>query len=146
MRLLLSLLILNICAITSAAAQANAGGSTAQSTPAPQDNSAKAKALIFSGRAVDAEEALSLGVADRLSAPDTLVAEAQAWAAELSRGSKTAIALGKTILNQTFEVSPEQVFALGSQAQGICYTSAEHREAVMAFLDKSAQRAPKGDA
>jgi hypothetical protein len=46
MRLLLSLLILNLCAITSAAAQDNAGGSTAPSAPAPQDNSAKAKALI----------------------------------------------------------------------------------------------------
>ncbi|HZS97806.1 MAG TPA: hypothetical protein VFA40_13570 [Terriglobales bacterium] len=46
MRLLLSLLILNLCAITSAAAQDSAGGSTAQSAAAPQDNSAKAKALI----------------------------------------------------------------------------------------------------
>jgi hypothetical protein len=26
----------------------------------------------------------------------------------------------------------------GSQAQGICYTSSEHREAVVAFLAKSA--------
>jgi hypothetical protein len=39
-------LILNLCAITSAAAQDNAGGSTSQSAAAPQDNSAKAKALI----------------------------------------------------------------------------------------------------
>ena len=46
MRLLLSLLILNLCAITSAAAQDSAGGSTAQSAAAPQDNSTKAKALI----------------------------------------------------------------------------------------------------
>ena len=46
MRLLLSLLILNLCAITSAAAQNNAGGSTSQSAPAPQENSTKAKALI----------------------------------------------------------------------------------------------------
>ncbi len=46
MRLLLSLLILTLCAITSAAAQDSAGGSTAQSAAAPQDNSAKAKALI----------------------------------------------------------------------------------------------------
>jgi enoyl-CoA hydratase/carnithine racemase len=104
---------------------------------------AKAKELIFSGRKVDAEEALRMGIADRLTGADTLVADAQAWAAELSKGSATALALGKTILNQSFELPADQVFAQGSQAQGICYTSTEHRDAVMAFLNKSAARAGK---
>ena len=100
----------------------------------------RAKELIFSGRRVDADEALRLGIADRKASAATLVAEARAWAAELSKGSATALALGKTILNQTFELTAEQVFAQGSQAQGICYTSAEHRDSVMAFLNKSAPR------
>jgi len=98
---------------------------------------AKAKELIFSGRKVEAGEALQLGIVDRKSDADDLVADAQRWAAEMSRGSPTALALGKTILNQSFELSPHQVFAQGSQAQGICYTSTEHRESVMAFLAKS---------
>lgn len=97
-----------------------------------------AKQLIFSGRKVDADEALSLGIADRKTAADTLLADAQAWARELSQGSATALALSKTILNQTFELPAQQVFAQGSQAQGICYTSTEHRDAVMAFLNKAA--------
>jgi enoyl-CoA hydratase/carnithine racemase len=98
----------------------------------------KAKELIFTGRKVDSAEALSMGIADRKSSADQLVSDAQAWAAELSKGSATALALGKTILNQTFELPSEQIFAQGSQAQGICYTSTEHREAVMAFLNKTA--------
>ncbi|QYY28356.1 enoyl-CoA hydratase/isomerase family protein [Cupriavidus pinatubonensis] len=98
-----------------------------------------AKGLIFSGRKVEADEALTLGIADRLStSPEALVSEAVAWAVELSQGSATALALGKTILNQTFELTADQVFAQGSQAQGICYTSAEHRESVLAFLAKTA--------
>lgn len=100
----------------------------------------KAKELIFSGRKVDADEALHLGIADRRSASEQLLADAQAWAAELSRGSATALALGKTILNQSFELAAHDVFAQGSQAQGICYTSSEHRDAVMAFLAKAAPR------
>ena len=100
----------------------------------------KAKELIFTGRKVDVDEALALGIVDRKAAADTLVADAQAWAAELGQGSGTALALTKTILNQSFELSSHDVFAQGSQAQGICYTSAEHRESVMAFLAKSATK------
>ncbi|MCW5668783.1 MAG: enoyl-CoA hydratase/isomerase family protein [Hydrogenophaga sp.] len=99
-----------------------------------------AKQLIFTGRKVDADEALSLGIADRKTSADRLLADAQAWARELSQGSATALALSKTILNQTFELPAQQVFAQGSQAQGICYTSTEHRDSVMAFLNKAAPK------
>jgi enoyl-CoA hydratase/carnithine racemase len=98
----------------------------------------KAKELIFTGRKVDADEALKLGIADRKTSSQTLLADAQAWAAELSRASSTALALTKTILDQSFELSSHDVFAQGSQAQGICYTSSEHRASVEAFLAKTA--------
>jgi enoyl-CoA hydratase/carnithine racemase len=97
-----------------------------------------AKDLIFSGRKVDADTALRLGIADRLSSPERLLDDARDWARELGAGSATALALGKSILNQSLELPADQVLAQGSQAQGICYTSQEHRDAVLAFLDKAA--------
>jgi len=97
---------------------------------------AKAKELIFSGRTLDADEARSLGIADRLAAPDALVADALAWARELTGGSAPALALAKSILNQSYESSAEQVFQMGSQAQGLCYVTREHRDAVAAFLNR----------
>lgn len=100
----------------------------------------KAKDLIFTGRVIKVDEALQLGIVDRKTSADNLLAEAQAWAVELGKGSATALALTKTILNQSFELSAHQVFAQGSQAQGICYTSTAHRESVMAFLEKSAAK------
>lgn len=99
---------------------------------------AKAKELIFTGRAVRAQEALQLGIADRVCDAGTLVAAAVAWAHELTIGSRTAVALGKSILNQSFELPVEQVFGMGSQAQAVCYSSSEHHAAVNAFLDKAA--------
>ncbi|QHE87558.1 enoyl-CoA hydratase/isomerase family protein [Hydrogenophaga sp. BPS33] len=98
---------------------------------------AKAKELIFTGRQVKIDEAVSLGIVDRKTSADMLLADAQAWASELSQASGTALALTKTILNQSFELSSHDVFAQGSQAQGICYTSSEHRASVEAFLAKT---------
>lgn len=97
----------------------------------------KAKDLILSARVVETEEALKIGLVDRATSPDKLLDEAQAWAEELSIGSPAAVALTKSILDKTFESTDEQVFALGREAQAICYTTAEHRNSVEAFLSKS---------
>jgi enoyl-CoA hydratase/carnithine racemase len=97
----------------------------------------RAKELIFSARRVMADEALKIGLADRVVAAEDLVTNAVEWAAELGRGGGTALALSKAILDQTFELTSDQAFALGAQAQAICYTTDEHHEAVAAFLNRS---------
>jgi enoyl-CoA hydratase/carnithine racemase len=97
----------------------------------------KAKELILTARTLTAPEALEIGMVDRVAPADELLVQARAWAAELTIGSAAAVALTKQILDQTFESSDAQIFALGREAQAICYTTAEHRRSVEDFLAKS---------
>lgn len=94
----------------------------------------RAKDLIYSGRPVDHEEAHEIGMIDELFTSENLVDDAVAKAEKLSAGSPTSIALSKTILNKSFEMSLDDVLAHGCQAQAICYTTDEHRASVENFL------------
>lgn len=94
----------------------------------------RAKELILSGRRLGAEEALELGIADRVCPAPELEDAAIAWAAELTQHSPIAAALGKAILNRTFELEAEALFALGAEAQALCYTTNEHLTSIEAFL------------
>lgn len=99
----------------------------------------KAKELIFTARVVEPEEALDIGLIDRIATSENLLDDAHAWAKELTIGSATAIALTKEIMDKTFERSDEEIFALGREAQAVCYTTAEHRKSVEDFLNKVAK-------
>jgi enoyl-CoA hydratase/carnithine racemase len=101
----------------------------------------KAKELIFSGRRVLPDEALAIGMIDRIVSPETLLTDAMTWARDLSHGSQASLALVKTILNETYETPCKEVFQKGSQAQAICYTTSEHQQSVREFLTKAAERA-----
>jgi enoyl-CoA hydratase/carnithine racemase len=96
----------------------------------------RAKELVFSGRSVPADEALAIGLVDRLAPPPRVVEDAIAWARALSDGPAPARALAKTALNRSLETPIEAMLALASQSQAICFTTAEHRAEVSAFLDR----------
>ncbi|MCV7028301.1 enoyl-CoA hydratase [Mycobacterium sherrisii] len=63
----------------------------------------KAKELVFSGRFVDAEEALQLGLIDEMVAPDDVYDAAAAWARRFLDGPREALAAAKAGINAVFD-------------------------------------------
>ncbi|HWS93897.1 MAG TPA: enoyl-CoA hydratase [Mycobacterium sp.] len=64
----------------------------------------RAKDLVFSGRFVDAEEALALGLIDEMVSPDNVYDAAAAWARRFLDGPKHALAAAKGGINEVFEL------------------------------------------
>lgn len=65
----------------------------------------KAKDLVFSGRFVDAEEALQLGLIDEMVAPDDVYDAAANWARRFLDGPRDTLAAAKAGINAVFEAS-----------------------------------------
>jgi enoyl-CoA hydratase/carnithine racemase len=63
----------------------------------------KAKDLIFTGRHVRAEEALAIGLVDKVVPADQVYAEARAWAERLARGPAVALRAAKEAVDAGLE-------------------------------------------
>jgi enoyl-CoA hydratase len=64
----------------------------------------RAKELIFTGRFVAADEALRIGLADRVVAPDDVYSEAMALAASFTRGPAMALRAAKSSIDSGLDV------------------------------------------
>jgi len=96
----------------------------------------RASELLFTGRAMSAEEGLAWGFHNKV-AEDPL-AEAQALAQSLASGPTFAHGVTKTQLGSEWAVSLETALEMEAQAQAICMASNDFRRAFEAFADKRA--------
>lgn len=90
----------------------------------------RAKDLVFTGRQVDATEALAIGLVNEVVPHEELRERTLALASELARGPRRAIALAKSVINDGVDGSLERgldleedafaaVFATGDAAVGV---------------------------
>ncbi len=93
--------------------------------------------LILTGRTVSATEAQSLGLVDGVTTPAALLSEACALARAMGENPQAALLETKRLLSlNAAESDVELVLRREFAALERCYASAEHREAIDAFLEK----------
>jgi enoyl-CoA hydratase/carnithine racemase len=100
----------------------------------------RASELLYTGRALGGEEGERWGFFNRLCAPDTLLAEAQALAGEFAQGPTFANGITKTMLHQEWAMTIEQAIEAEAQAQAICMMTEDFSRAYHAFVAKSKPR------
>ena len=96
----------------------------------------KAKELVFSGSNITAAEAARIGVVNHVYAEDDLLPQVLKVAEQLAEGPPIALAQAKEILNASGNLSLDTVMELEIYAQSLCFQTEDHREGVMAFLEK----------
>ena len=96
----------------------------------------RAKELVFSGRFVGADEALSLTLADKVFPTETVLERAMADAAALAQGPTRAIAAAKRAINDGFGEPMTRAMEIEAQAFNDCFWTEDAREGVAAFIAK----------
>ena len=96
----------------------------------------KAKELALFADIIPAEEALRLGIVNRVVPVDELDKVVGEWAARLAAGPPIALAMTKRMLNRSFEQTFEQALDDEARSQTINFGTQDTAEAIGAFLQK----------
>jgi enoyl-CoA hydratase/carnithine racemase len=100
----------------------------------------KATELLYTGDFISAEEALEIGLYNRVVSIEELESETRALAERLAHGPAFALAMTKEMLNREMNVDWNTALELEAQVQAICARHPDFRTAYEAFVEK---REPK---
>ena len=96
----------------------------------------RAKELALTGRMVEADEALQLGLVMELVEPDVLAQRSSELAQSFLDGAPLAQMFAKQGLNASFESSFSEALGWEGQSQSIALGTEDAAEGILAFLEK----------
>ncbi len=97
---------------------------------------AKAKELIYTGRMIKAEEAEKIGLVNQVSELETLISDALALAAEITKNAPLAVKYAKAAVSRGMEVDIDNGIAVENELFAMCFGSEDQKEGMHAFLEK----------
>jgi enoyl-CoA hydratase/carnithine racemase len=95
----------------------------------------KAKDIIFTGRFVKAEEALAIGLVDRVLPADQVYAEAHAWAARFGNAASYALRAAKESIDRGLETDLETGLAIERQQFAALFATEDRDIGMRSFVE-----------
>ncbi len=96
----------------------------------------RASELLYTGRAMSADEGLAWGFFNALHEPAELAGAAARLAAQLAAGPTFAHGMTKKLLHQEWNMGLDEAIEAEAEAQAICMQTRDFRRAYEAFVDK----------
>jgi enoyl-CoA hydratase len=96
----------------------------------------KALELILTGKIISAEEALKIGLVDKVFEPEELIEKTREFANIITEKSSVAIKYALKAVNEGMEVDINRGLKIESLCLGACYSSEDSKEGLKAFLEK----------
>jgi len=97
---------------------------------------AKAKELVFFGDDLSADEALRIGLVNKVVPADGLHAAAKEWAERLASGPTFALGMSKRLLNRSLESDFETSLDEEAMMVSIVTTSEDTKEGIASFMER----------
>jgi enoyl-CoA hydratase/carnithine racemase len=101
----------------------------------------RAKDIIFTGRFVGAEEALSIGLADKLVPADQVYDEAVAWAAKFAGAATYALRAAKEAIDRGLEVDLETGLEIERQQFAALFATEDRAIGMGSFVEQGPGKA-----
>ena len=101
---------------------------------------AKAKELIFTGRRVNAEEALEIGLVNKVTSPETLLIEGLKMADMIAETGPIAVEMAKYAIDKGIETDLATGLAIESNAYRVTIPTEDRVEGLTAFREKRKPR------
>jgi enoyl-CoA hydratase/carnithine racemase len=99
---------------------------------------ARAAEMAFTGDAIDASEALRIGLVSRVVPPEELLPEALRLAGRIASNPPQVLRWTKQLLQQARTSTLDEALDAAARLQGLAHHTPDHSEAAAAFFDKRA--------
>lgn len=96
----------------------------------------KAKEILYSCRNIKADEALAVGLVNKVYAPETLMDEAMKLAEKIAGNAPIAVRNTKKAINDGIQVDINQGINIEIEQFKKCFESVDQHEAMAAFVEK----------